>query len=167
MFIDGRKQKMDEDIFDQMVEALHQPDIQEPPIPTSTRWKQPEAILTTSRSRYKPDGTYDKKPLDPDYFSKYYQKKLATPFQCPDCGRTISSKSNLSKHRQTNVCMRKKVLKCWTQTFSLTMIFNENVLFIIQVRLFDTVFWPLMYWNIVLRHYTLTKRTFIFFKVFL
>jgi hypothetical protein len=105
MFIDGRKQEMDEDIFDQMVEALHQPYIQEPPIPTSTRWKQPEAILTTSRSRYKPDGTYDKKPLDPNYFSKYYQKRLSTPFTCPDCGRTITSKSNLSKHRQTNVCM--------------------------------------------------------------
>ena len=74
-----RKQEMDEDIFDQMVEALHQPTIQEPPMPTSTRWQ--------------PDGTYDKKPNDPNYFSKYYQKKLSTPFTCPDCGRTISSKS--------------------------------------------------------------------------
>ena len=32
--IDGKKQDMDEDIFDQMVEALHQPSIQDPPIPT-------------------------------------------------------------------------------------------------------------------------------------
>ena len=69
MYIDGRKQEMDEDIFDQMVEALHQPDIQESPIQTSTRWK--------------PDGTYDKKPLDPEYFPKHYHEKLSTPFQCP------------------------------------------------------------------------------------
>ena len=62
-----------------------------PPIQASTRWRT--------------DGTYNKKPLDPDYFNKYYQKKLSTPFQCPDCGRTISSKSNLSKHRQTKICM--------------------------------------------------------------
>ena len=94
MYIDGRKQEMDEDIFDQMVEALHQPDIQESPIQTSTRWK--------------PDGTYDKKPLDPEYFPKHYHEKLSTPFQCPDCGRTISSKSHLSKHRHTKVCIHNK-----------------------------------------------------------
>lgn len=92
LIIDGKKQDLDEDIFDQMVEALHQPAIQGPPIQTSNRWK--------------PDGTNDSKPLDPDYFFKYDQKKLTTPFKCPDCGRTISSKSNLSK--QTNVCMRKR-----------------------------------------------------------
>ena len=77
LVIDGKKQEMDEDIFDQMVEALNPETVQEPPIQTSTRWK--------------PDGTYDSKPLDPEYFSKYYQKKLSTPFKCPDCGRTISS----------------------------------------------------------------------------
>ena len=75
MYINGMKQEMDEDLFDHMAEALHQSDnIHNPPTTTSTRWKPPEAILTTSRSRYKPDGTYDKKPLDPNYFSKYYQK---------------------------------------------------------------------------------------------
>ena len=61
LVIDGKKQEMDEDIFDQMVQALHPETVQEPPIPTSTRWQ--------------PDGTYDKKPNDPKYFSKYYQKK--------------------------------------------------------------------------------------------
>ena len=91
MYIDGKKQEMDEDIFDQMVQALHPETSQEPPMPTSTRWK--------------PDGTYDKKPLDPEYFHKYYQRKLSIPFKCPDCGRTISSKSNLSKHRQSKICM--------------------------------------------------------------
>ena len=109
MYINGMKQEMDEDLFDQMAETLHQSNnIHNLPTTTSTRWKQPEAILTTSRSRYKPDGTYDKKPLDPNYFSKYYQNKLSTPFTCPDCGRTITSKSNLSKHRQTNRCINSR-----------------------------------------------------------
>ena len=92
LVIDGNKQEMDENIFDQMVQALNPETVQEPPMPTSTRWK--------------PDGTYDKKPLDPKYFSKYYQQKLTTPFKCPDCGRTITSKSNLSKHSQTNRCRK-------------------------------------------------------------
>ena len=109
MYINGMKQEMDEDLFDQMAETLHQSDnIHNPPTATSTRWKPPEAILSTSRSRYKPDGTYDKKPLDLNYFSRYYQKKLSTPFTCPDCGRTITSKSNLSKHRQTNRCINSR-----------------------------------------------------------
>ena len=98
MYIDGKKQEMDEDIFDQMVEALHQPTIPDPPIQCSTKWQ--------------PDGTYDKTPLDPNYFSKSYQKKLSKTFQCLDCGRMISSKSNLSKHRQTNVCMKNRC-QCW------------------------------------------------------
>lgn len=95
MVIDGHKQEMDEDLFDQMAQALHQSsNSHNPPTVTSRRWQ--------------PDGTYDKKPLDPDYFSKYYQKKLSTPFTCPDCGRTITSKSNLSKHRQTNICINSR-----------------------------------------------------------
>ena len=96
-----KKQEMDEDVFDQMVEALHNPtNTYDPPIPTTTH------------SRWKPNGSYDNKPLDPDYFSKYYQKKLSKPFQCPDCGQTISSRSNLSKHRQTKRCMSKQT-HCW------------------------------------------------------
>ena len=60
-----------------MVQALNPETVQEPPIQTSTRWK--------------PDGTYASKPLD------------------PNCGHTISSKSILSKHRQTNICMKKQM----------------------------------------------------------
>ena len=91
----GIKQEMDEDWFDQMLEALHNPpQINEQPTTTPTRWQ--------------PNGTYNKKPLDPNYFNKYYHNKLATPFKCPDCGRTISSKSNLSKHRQTKICIQNR-----------------------------------------------------------
>ena len=95
MYINGMKQEMDEDLFDEMAEALHQSD-------------NIHNLPTTTSTRRKPDGTYDKKPLDPKYFSKYYQQKLTTSFTCPDCGRTITSKSNLSKHRQTNICMNKR-----------------------------------------------------------
>ena len=107
MYIDGHKQEIDEDIFDQMVEALHNPPtLNQPTTTTSTRWDVVEPLPTTRTGRWKPDGTYNKKPLDPEYFTKYYHNKLSTPFKCPDCGRTISSKSNLSKHRQTHICRR-------------------------------------------------------------
>ena len=61
MDIDGNKQGMDEDVFDQMVEALHQS--QTPPNPP-----------TSQSTRWQPDGTYNKKTLDPNYFTKYYHK---------------------------------------------------------------------------------------------
>ena len=91
LVIDGKKQEKDEDIFDQMVQALNPETVQEPPIQTSTRWK--------------PDGTYDSKPLD------------------PNCGHTISSKSILSKHRQTNICMRNRC-QCWNPFF-----LNNNIFY--------------------------------------
>ena len=92
MYIDGKRQEIDEDLFEQMTQELHP--LNQPITTTSTRWQ--------------PDGTYNKKPLDPEYFTKYYHNKLSTPFTCPDCGRTISSKSNLSKHRQTHICRRNR-----------------------------------------------------------
>ena len=46
LVIDGKKQEMDEDIFDQMVEALHQPTTpNNTPRANQSRWKQPGALF--------------------------------------------------------------------------------------------------------------------------
>ena len=72
MVIDGKKQEMDEDVFDQLVEALHQSnDPHNPPAHATTRWK--------------PDGSYDKKPLDPDYF---FQNTIRRNYQSPSNAQT-------------------------------------------------------------------------------
>ena len=92
MVIDGHKTKIDNSTFDTMSQFVQdelQTSSEEPP---------------TKQSRWKPNGTYDTKPLDPDYFKKYYLNNLKTPFTCPDCGTTISNKTNLSKHRNTKKC---------------------------------------------------------------
>ena len=73
MYINGMKQEMDEDLFDQMAEALHQSsNPQNPPATTSTRWK--------------PDGTYDKKPLDPNFFQSIIKRNYQplSPVQTAD-----------------------------------------------------------------------------------
>ena len=55
------KQEMDENGLDQMAEALQQSTpAHNPPPPQSNRWQT--------------DGTCNKKPLDPEYFTQYYQK---------------------------------------------------------------------------------------------
>ena len=49
-------------------------------------------------------------------------------------------------------------MNCWTQTFSITNDVVENVLFATYSCLFDTIFRPLMYRNIILRHYNAYKK---------
>jgi hypothetical protein len=62
MFIDGLRQEIDEDLFNQLVETLRQSDnIHNSPTHTKSAGRQP-------------DGTYNKKPLDPNYFRNHYQK---------------------------------------------------------------------------------------------
>ena len=45
LYIEGKKQEMDEDIFDQMVEALHQPSTPKTTPTANSRWKQAEAFF--------------------------------------------------------------------------------------------------------------------------
>lgn len=85
-------QEMDEDVFDQMVQALQQVELKTP--------------IPEKPNRYRPDGTGDNSPLDPDYFKKYCQQNLKKLFRCPDCGRTLTSKSNYAKHQKTKICMK-------------------------------------------------------------
>jgi len=44
------------------------------------------------------------KPLDPEYFNKYYQSKLAVKEQCPICSELVS-KQKMKKHQITNKCI--------------------------------------------------------------
>ena len=99
--VEGVMTEMPSDFFQDMLNELHDTPTQQ----TSDEEK------TTSFSRWNPDGSYNSKPLDKNYFRNYYKNKLSTPFQCPDCGRTITSKSNLSKHRRTIVCMNARLQK--------------------------------------------------------
>jgi len=47
---------------------------------------------------------HQNKPKTQTKMFKHYQKHLKQLFQCPDCKRLISNKSNLSKHRATKLC---------------------------------------------------------------
>ena len=48
-----------------------------------------------------PDGTYDKKPLDPEYFKKYYHSHGLQIITCYRCGAECR-KNYLSKHMNTS-----------------------------------------------------------------
>ena len=92
--VDGIKTEMDEDLFDRLSSEMSE-EQQEPITPIRTRWNK--------------DGSYNSKPLDPQYFKKYYETKLKQPYKCPVCHKVISSKSNLSKHQQTEKCKKARI----------------------------------------------------------
>ena len=58
--------------------------------------------------RHKVDGTYDAKPLDPDYFKRYYQEKTKNKnINCPKCECLVNDSSHMSRHQKTKKCRAK------------------------------------------------------------
>ena len=51
-----------------------------------------------------PDGVPNSKPLDKDYFNKYYHSNLAAKIPCVHCFEMIS-KSKMNQHLQSKKCM--------------------------------------------------------------
>ena len=41
------------------------------------------SLTHTKSTGWQPDGTYNKKPLDPNYFRNHYQKKTQNPLHLP------------------------------------------------------------------------------------
>jgi hypothetical protein len=56
-------------------------------------------------SRRLPDGTYNSKPTDPDYFTKYYHEKNSLDVMCLSCG-AHHNKSNMSRHMKSKKCQK-------------------------------------------------------------
>ena len=55
-------------------------------------------------NRHLEDGTYNHKPLDPDWAKKYYLEKLKDVIViCPNCG-VSTSKVNVSRHVKSYKC---------------------------------------------------------------
>ena len=61
-------------------------------------------IIKRGRPIKSPDGIPNSKPIDKDYFNKYYQNNLAMKIQCDHCGELIS-KSKMNQHKKTNKCI--------------------------------------------------------------
>ena len=94
IFINGnRKQRITNDEFDVMVELM-----------------KVENDLVLQRMSEKVSESDDQlmrwKDDQKTYHQNYYNKNLKQPYTCEDCA--ISSKSNLSKHKKSNVCNKNK-----------------------------------------------------------
>jgi hypothetical protein len=59
--------------------------------------------------RIKEDGTYNLKPLDPEYFKKYYHAHKVS-IQCECCDKYVD-KYKLNKHKRSKYCTKITELK--------------------------------------------------------
>ncbi len=64
--------------------------------------------LAYNPARHLPDGKYDSKPLDKEYFKKYYHKKYCVPYTCGICGRTLANDQKIKQHENSAVCQKAK-----------------------------------------------------------
>ncbi len=55
--------------------------------------------------RYRDDGTYDSRPLDPEYFKKYMSVRVP----CPLCGIDVL-RGNIPKHKKRKPCKQRQAL---------------------------------------------------------
>lgn len=60
--------------------------------------------------RYNDDGTYNWKPLDPNYNRKYYEEHGKAKWTCPLCNRTVCSIYARARHQRSNLCKKNREL---------------------------------------------------------
>ena len=70
-------------------------------------------------NRYKDDGTYDNKPLDPNYFRTYYHTKGSEQVECPTCGYQCK-RNYLYRHSKTDKCIKQAIRQQMQDEHSMT-----------------------------------------------
>jgi len=64
----------------------------------------PVGTYLKTSARIMPNGKYNKNPLDPDYYKKYFAEKLkGVKIECPRCGISIG-KCKIARHYTTKLC---------------------------------------------------------------
>lgn len=58
--------------------------------------------------RWLPDGKYNDKPLDVDYFKKYWRIHSQVPIICPICDSHLKCRDKIKRHEATKKCIAAK-----------------------------------------------------------
>ena len=58
------------------------------------------------QSRKMPDGTYNNKPIDPEYFKNYYRKHYSCQYTCLICGKELNNIQKIKRHEMTKFCLK-------------------------------------------------------------
>ena len=60
--------------------------------------------------RWLENGKYNDKPIDPDYFIKYWRRTFQVPRTCPICNSNLQCSDKKKRHEQTKKCLKAKLL---------------------------------------------------------
>ena len=99
MFIDGnRKHIITNSEFDSMVELIK---------------AENDLVLQRISEQNQSSSDDSEQPVrwrdnQKTYHHNYYNRNLKQSYTCEDCGRTISSKSNVSKHKKSDMCLKSR-----------------------------------------------------------
>ena len=58
--------------------------------------------------RWLADGKYNDKPLDADYFKKYWRIHSQVPIICPICDSHLKCRDKIKRHETTKKCLAAK-----------------------------------------------------------
>ena len=58
--------------------------------------------------RWLPDGKYNDKPLDVDYFKKYWRSHSQIPITCPICNSHLKCCDKIKRHESSKKCLAAK-----------------------------------------------------------
>ena len=64
-------------------------------------------VVRLYSNRKSEDGTYDKSPLDPNYYRKYWSSKRCNE-ECKICGTTVD-KTSMNRHHKTFKCQLRDI----------------------------------------------------------
>jgi len=59
-------------------------------------------------ARHLPDGRYNKEPLDPEYYKKYYHIRYCEKYTCGICGKTLANSQKVKSHEKSTFCLKAK-----------------------------------------------------------
>ena len=59
-------------------------------------------------ARHLPDGSYNKRCLDPEYGKKYYYKTYRVNYTCSICGKELTTNQKIKRHENSAFCLKAK-----------------------------------------------------------
>jgi hypothetical protein len=63
-------------------------------------------VKEKTSARWLPDGTYNQRPLDPDYFRKYFKEHYHKQYTCIYCNKTLKCCDNIKRHEKSRNCLK-------------------------------------------------------------
>ena len=61
--------------------------------------------------RHREDGTYNSRPIDPEYAKQYWRTHYRQPYTCPICDAKLNVCGQIKRHEQSLHCQLAKLQK--------------------------------------------------------